>query len=428
MIRIWQKSGMENRKREYRHMNPQETIEQILREIHVTFSEGEPVASSPGMVIVDQKKIADLLDQLNQAMDEWLQSGKSGNEAELAAKKRGEQMMEKAQTRAEDIYAASILYSDNMVGKLRSLLDEADDSVNDMIRGFRKELHRERNLLQNHETQLHAQLAELSDTGKYLKVIEQINHEKEQEDRSLEEERRRGKEFASQLKGSSSERIYIPPSAAKVRGSEESYETAKEQEPDDIIDFDLEEPEKTRPDIKVNKDAAYFQWKKEQEAAAAEASESGMLSDSEENNPVQESVLQEETREKSPEPFSDSGLERQDAVDEKADDHKTIEASEPSTGKLPNEDALMKAMLVGETSDVEAGAAIASPLEEDGHLVKEVQLSDIGFDWKDMDLSANEDPDDRMMLTENEDEEIRQDPHVRQKKKKGRFKDFLLGN
>ena len=49
-------------------MSPQDKVERVLKEIHVTFSKSEMMDGHPDKVIIDRKKFLGLLDRLNQGI------------------------------------------------------------------------------------------------------------------------------------------------------------------------------------------------------------------------------------------------------------------------------------------------------------------------------------------------------------------------
>ena len=81
-------------------MSPQDKVERVLKEIHVTFSKSEMMDGHPDKVIIDRKKFLGLLDRLNQGiydmMDQYEQTRQSRNNAERAFRKKGDEIIEKS--------------------------------------------------------------------------------------------------------------------------------------------------------------------------------------------------------------------------------------------------------------------------------------------------------------------------------------------
>lgn len=239
-------------------MSPTDKVERVLKEIHIMFSKCESVDRDPGKIMVDRKQFLGLLDRLNQGiydmMEQYEQTRQSRDHAERAFKKRGEEIIEDANRQAEDVYAASVIYTADMLGRIRDLMDQTNESMNDLFREFRKNLREQKDLVKTHETELQGQLADMVDTRKYVSIIENINHERDRKNRDLKAEKEAGVQYAKNM-------VYTPPSAADVKVNTLYFEKAgkavPEQNPAAPVPAE-------KPDIRVNKDAAYFKWKESQ--------------------------------------------------------------------------------------------------------------------------------------------------------------------
>lgn len=254
-------SGKENEEGEIKErMSPQDKVERVLKEIHVTFSKSEMVDGHPDKVIIDRKKFLGLLDRLNQGiydmMDQYEQTRQSRNNAERAFRKKGDEIIEAANSNAEDVYAASVIYTADMIGAIRDLMDQTNDSMNDLFMQFKKDLREQKDKLQSHENELQGQLADLADTKKYLSIIDDINRQRARKNRDLEAEKEAGVQYARNM-------MYIPPSEPDIKVNEQYFENSGTKRPEDILS-DGAPVEK--PDIKINTNAAYFKWKASQEA------------------------------------------------------------------------------------------------------------------------------------------------------------------
>lgn len=241
-------------------MSPQDKVERVLKEIHVAFSKSETYNGHPDKVIIDRKQFLNLLDRLNQGiydmMDQYEQTRQSRNNAERAFRKKGDEIIEAANANAEDVYAASVIYTADMIGAIRELMDRTNDSMNDLFLQFRKDLREQKDKLQAHENELQGQLADLADTKKYLSIIDDINKERARKKRDLDAEREAGVQYAKSM-------IYTPPSSPEIKVNEQYFENSGTKKPEDI----LREPAPAeKPDIKINTDAAYFKWRESQKA------------------------------------------------------------------------------------------------------------------------------------------------------------------
>ena len=114
-------------------MSPQDKVERVLKEIHVAFSKSETYNGHPDKVIIDRKQFLNLLDRLNQGiydmMDQYEQTRQSRSNAERAFRKKGDEIIEAANANAEDVYAASVIYTADMIGAIRELMDHTNDSM-----------------------------------------------------------------------------------------------------------------------------------------------------------------------------------------------------------------------------------------------------------------------------------------------------------
>ena len=90
-------SGKEKEEGEIKErMSPQDKVERVLKEIHVTFSKSEMVDGHPDKVIIDRKKFLGLLDRLNQGIydmirhdrAETMRSGRSAKKAMRSLKRQ----------------------------------------------------------------------------------------------------------------------------------------------------------------------------------------------------------------------------------------------------------------------------------------------------------------------------------------------------
>lgn len=265
-------------------MSPQDQVERVLKDIHVFFSKCDRCTDDPGMLKVDQKKFVDLLERLNYGiydlMDRYEQTQISAGETQRAARKQGDQIIEQAQKKADDVYAASLLFTSDAITGIREVMERMQDSMNDMMRQVKKELFFQREELQKNESELRSQLTDLADTQTYLMLLDEISHERAMGKRDLLREREIGRAFARNLSGAGRD------------GADQYYKKsgAMPQE-EDILDLDeVMDAKKTtihheapssaagesvsekreEPEIIINRDAAYFKWKESQEQAAAE--------------------------------------------------------------------------------------------------------------------------------------------------------------
>lgn len=166
-------------------MGAQVNIEKVLRKIHVMLSKSEPYGKEPSKVIVDKQEILDLLSELNKStyemMEEYEMTARSRDRAEREFQKHGDQIVWDASRKAEDIYAASVMYTDEALNSIQDIMKEANESVKSIYEEMDKKLNERVKMVKTNQYELKSQLQDLVDTEKYLKLIEERNREIEKE-------------------------------------------------------------------------------------------------------------------------------------------------------------------------------------------------------------------------------------------------------
>lgn len=245
-------------------MSPQDKLERVLKDIHVMLSKCEIYNHQPDKVIVDRKKMLVLLDQLNRSvfdmMEAYEHTRDSRNRAELEFRQKGKEMMDDASEKADDIYAASVLYTADMLGKVQDLIDQANASMTDVFRGFKKELRAQKDLIKSHETELEGQLNDLADTRLYRNMLEDVRRRQRRKQREEKEEQ---EQSAAVKAGGAHEHIYTPAVSADVKINEEYFERAGISLEDAKNGYvpSAEPMRVEKPEVKVNLNAEYFKRK-----------------------------------------------------------------------------------------------------------------------------------------------------------------------
>ncbi len=280
-------------------MSVQDKIERILKEIHVLFSKSPTYGADEAMVVVEKQKVFELLEQLNMAvyevMDEYEVTSQKHELSERRSQKRGEEIVEKANQHADDIYAASIMYTDDALSRIQSIMEDANKSVQRIFRKMSSELTEEKDQIRQNQSELREQLQDFADTQKYLKLIEENNQQREKE---LKEkiEKTKGKRIPNEGKSYSAihpeikvnkayfnqtgkhydengylaenlEEDELTESLSKVTGKEFAESLRKRAAMSSEAYSDRKESPKvhTAPEVKVNLDAAYFKKKQTKE-------------------------------------------------------------------------------------------------------------------------------------------------------------------
>ena len=114
-------------------MGAQDRTERVLRDMHVLFSKAQPYEGSTRNVIVDKNAMMDLLKELNECMYDMMEEHeltvKSRDKANREMQKQGDDIVFEATRKAEDIYAASLMYTDNALDSIQEIIKESQESI-----------------------------------------------------------------------------------------------------------------------------------------------------------------------------------------------------------------------------------------------------------------------------------------------------------
>lgn len=263
-------------------MGAQDNTEKVLRSLHVLLSKSEPYPKEPSKVIIDKQQVIDLLAELNtciyQIMDEYELTIRSRDKAERDFHKKGDQIIWDASRKAEDIYAASVMYMDETLNRMQDIMQEADKKVGAIYQEIKEQMEKEEKTLRTNKSELKGQLQDLVDTEKYLKIIEERNREIEKEKMEgrpeYEQEKREEKAiYANRQTDIKINQEYLDKLGLSV--PEEPVEEAEKvpEEPEVqapvMVEDDDEELKQLEAELRVNLDADYFKWKDEQEEQEA---------------------------------------------------------------------------------------------------------------------------------------------------------------
>lgn len=233
-------------------MSAQDNTEKILRSLHVLLSKSEPYAKEPSKVIVDKQEMLDLLSKLNKCMydimDEYELTEQSRDKAEREFQKKGDEIVLNASRKAEDVYAASVMYTDEALNRVQEIIKEADVSISEIYNKMNLQLKEQEKILKHNQLELKSTLQDLADTEKYLKLIEDRNREirqKKEKGRSIEEREKN---------------IYAN-RQTEIRINQEYFEKLEKSSASEEGQVVEEQKDTPKVDIKVDLDADYFQWK-----------------------------------------------------------------------------------------------------------------------------------------------------------------------
>lgn len=239
-------------------MSAQDKTEQVLRALHVLLSQSKMYDAERGLVIVDKRKMIQLFSELNQCiyeiMDEHELTQQGRDAAERNFRKKGEEIIEDASKKAEDVYAASVIYTDEALRLVQDIMQEAADSVKEVCTRMEDSMQKERQRVQKDQLDLKAYLQDLRDTDEYLKLIKEQNKKRTKE------------------KLSETEAEPAAPAAPKpeIRINEAYFKEhgialeEEEKQPEEKTEY-------TAPEVTVNLDSEYFKWKEQENGAAADS-------------------------------------------------------------------------------------------------------------------------------------------------------------
>ena len=235
-------------------MGAAERTEDVLKRIHVLFSKAEPYNGSKRRVIVEKAEMMDLLKELNECMydmmDEHELTMQSREKALRHQQKDMDEMAFEARKKAEDIYAASVIYSDQALSRIQEIMKAAEEKSDAYHQEMMAVLKEQRQQVKTNQYELKSQLQDFIDTQKYTKLIDDENI-------------RRAKEKEEQ----SDTAIPAPTVAApqpEIKINTEYFEKAGLALPKDETDSSAENNE---ADLSADLDAEYFAWKEKEETA-----------------------------------------------------------------------------------------------------------------------------------------------------------------
>lgn len=235
-------------------MSARDNTEKILRSLHVLLSKSEPYIKEPSKVIVDKQEMLDLLSQLNKSMydimDEYELTQQSRDRAEREFQKKGDEIVWNASRKAEDVYAASVMYTDEALNRVQDIMKEAESSISEIYTKMNAQLKEEEKNIKHNQLELKSTLQDLVDTEKYLKLIEERNREikrKKDNEKPIEERN-----------------IYAN-RQTEIRINQEYFEKMGISMENEAENDTQEVKESPKVEVKVDLDADYFQWKEGKE-------------------------------------------------------------------------------------------------------------------------------------------------------------------
>ncbi|MBQ9118655.1 MAG: hypothetical protein IJY09_01195 [Lachnospiraceae bacterium] len=155
-------------------------LEQIMRKIHVLFAKCETYGEKKdNKIIVPKKELFHLLEQMNYAVaalqDKYESTTESRERGIKEFARKGEKMIETARKGADDVYAASLVYTDNMIYELADLMTAARQGLRDDYARFVKCIEEQERVLAENQNEIREQLRAMAEGEKYLRLIRKEN-------------------------------------------------------------------------------------------------------------------------------------------------------------------------------------------------------------------------------------------------------------
>ncbi|MCH5273185.1 MAG: hypothetical protein J1E35_05880 [Lachnospiraceae bacterium] len=274
----------------------QEKLEQIMRQIYLMLSNCEESAYSSEDLVVPKRRIFSLLEELNYAVYDLMEQYEAtvtSRERALAEHERNmAKIKEDAKGRAEDTYAASLLYAREMFMDMRhtaeQLCKDLRKEYDKVLRSYEEKLR----FIQENEESTVAQMNVMADSKKYLRIIEQQNKEKEKQKNLTEEEKKKQEELlaeqaeiaaaeaASELNQKLSAPIVVqvneqpklPEGFGRKQGKKKKYTPSQALEETVVDGEGVVTPELPSAE---ELDGEYFEWKNEQEDSEKQVKRGG---------------------------------------------------------------------------------------------------------------------------------------------------------
>ncbi|MGN0170974.1 MAG: hypothetical protein ACI39H_09485 [Lachnospiraceae bacterium] len=238
-------------------MSAQNNLEKILKEIHIMVSECPTLKGDPNQVVLDKTVLFSKLNDVSKCfydmLDEFELSSMQKKEARYQLKKEYEKTMDDATAKAEDVYSASVLYTDEAITRLIRILNQSEKSVEQLYVDFEKKLRTQQDQIRANQKELQDILFDLRDSNLYLNLLNDRRRiiEQEQEKKKKEE-----------VSGYHSPQTAVFPKP-EIKINKQYFEQMGLNE--DGTPKIKEEKKTEKPEIKVDTNSNYFKWKMSQQ-------------------------------------------------------------------------------------------------------------------------------------------------------------------
>ncbi|MCR5665674.1 MAG: hypothetical protein K6G01_02490 [Eubacterium sp.] len=239
-------------------MSTQDKLERVLREIHVMFANSKHLKGDENQILVDKAKTFQLLNQLNvyvyEMMDEHDVTQASKDKIRREAERKGERMILDAEKRAEDVYAASVLYTNESLHHVQESIDRANEEVERILKQTQELLMSQKETIRENQSELTEQLQDMADAKTYFRLIEERNAQ-------LEKRKAQAKKEREQIMAMTSRKTKADKPEVKVNKEYFERTGMSLKETDSGVDEEEEAPKVEAAEVTVNTNADYFKWK-----------------------------------------------------------------------------------------------------------------------------------------------------------------------
>lgn len=236
-----------------------EKIEAIMKKIHILFAKSEEYNGSADKVIISKKEMFDILEELNvalyQVLDQYEATSRSKEKARLEMERMANDIISDAKKSAEDVNAASLMYTDTMLDELRAIVDNTARNVSDELRDLRMVLDERMAIIGTNRDEVRKKLQELHDSEFYVEALDKKRRDEEavrikKENGEIQEE--------DEVQEETEEEI-VKKKASYTIKINEAYMNKTAGVPNTAAIVNAES---------TNLDAEYFQWQDENNADA----------------------------------------------------------------------------------------------------------------------------------------------------------------
>ncbi|SFQ20494.1 hypothetical protein SAMN02910358_01092 [Lachnospiraceae bacterium XBB1006] len=240
-------------------MSAENNWEKVLKRIHVMISECPKVRGEQDKVVMDKQVLFEYLNLMSQCfydmLDEYKLTVQQKKEAKYQMRKEYDNAVKNAESAAEDVYSASVMYTDEAITRLVRIVEQSKRSMEQISLEFQNKLQDEKNLLRANQKELQDVLFEMRDDQMYLSLINERRREIQEQKERLEKD----KEAAY---SGSMAAAYPKP---EIKINKEYFEKMGLNE--DGTPKPVEEKKVEAPEIKVDTNSNYFKWKAAQKTA-----------------------------------------------------------------------------------------------------------------------------------------------------------------